>query len=92
MKKDLKVYCAHSNYTNEEILLGIYHTKDAALRDLIDALNIDCDANITEYTEEALDCFINSDNAYCKVEYGFGHYWYIKEETVSDKERILEVI
>ena len=89
-RKDLKVYCVY--YSREydylcetcdgDELLGIYFSKEVALHDLIDALNFQYEAEISEYTEEALDNF----------DIGYNASWRIDEVIANDKNKLEEVI
>lgn len=88
-RKDLKVYCVYYSYKyvseyvqNGETLLGIYFSKDVAIHDLIDALNFQYEAEISEYTEEALNNF----------DVGYDADWRIEEIIINDKEKLMEVI
>lgn len=88
-RKDLKVYCVYYSYKyvseyvqNGETLLGIYFSKDVAIHDLINALNFQYEAEISEYTEEALNNF----------DVGYDADWRIEEIIVNDKEKLMEVI
>lgn len=88
-RKDLKVYCVYyrcgyiDDYTSEkDEILGIYFSKEAAMHDLIDALNFQYEAGISEYTEEALKSF----------DVGYDADWRIEEVIVNDKEKLMEVI
>lgn len=89
-RKDLKVYCVFyscnencdSGYENGDCLLGIYFSKDVALHDLIDTLNFQYEAEISEYTEEALN----------KFDIGYDACWRIDEVIVNDKNKLEEVV
>lgn len=89
-RKDLKVYCVYYSCEYDNLgetrdgdsLLGIYFSKEVALHDLIDALNFEYEAEISEYTEEALNNF----------DIGYEASWRIDEVIVNDKEKLMEVV
>lgn len=88
-RKDLKVYCVYyscnddyEGYQNGNCLLGIYFSKEVALHGLIDALNFEYEAEISEYTEESLNNF----------DIGYEASWRIEEVIVNDKEKLMEVV
>lgn len=99
-RKDLKVYCVYYSceydYLGEtrdgDELLGIYFSKEIALHDLIDALNRELEANITEYSDNALDKFIFEHQGKCMKKLGVCPNWRIDEVIVNDKEKLMEVI
>jgi hypothetical protein len=99
-RKDLKVYCVYSSCKYDYLgqardgdeLLGVYFSKEVALHDLIDVLNLKCEAKIGEYTEEALNDFIFQHQEKCIDILGICPNWRIDEVIVNDKEKLMEVI
>lgn len=99
-RKDLKVYCVYYSCEYDNLgetrdgdsLLGIYFSKEVALHDLIDALNYELEANITEYSDAALDEFVFRHQEKCMDRLGICPSWRIDEVVVNDKEKIMEVI
>lgn len=99
-RKDLKVYCVYSSCEYDfcgktedgDSLLGIYFSKEVALHDLINALNYELEANITEYSDEVFNEFIFRHQEKCMDRLGVCPSWRIDEVVVNDKEKIMEVI